>query len=282
MLKIGRRSFLGLVAASAGVSYARSLSTVGVQLYTVRTIIGADPLGVLRSIEQIGYKEVELSTTDLDRVSAALKQTSLKPVSLHLDAALFTSRTDGIPAAIDDAAKRGLQWVVCPFGAPTDAGHLEVVRKLGDALNKAGETARRAGLRLAYHNHAFDFTPAGGGTLLDALLATADPKLVSLELDIMWAKVAGVDPVSVLKKYGSRVAMLHLKNLPEGAAQRYDQNVPRTAFREVGNGVIDIPAVLAAAAQTGVQHYFVEQDQTPGNPLVSLRESYDYLHRLNF
>jgi sugar phosphate isomerase/epimerase len=58
--------------------------------------------------------------------------------------------------------------------------------------------------------------------------------------------------------------------------------VPKTAFREVGNGVIDIPAVLSAAAQAGVKHYFVEQDQVPADPVDSLRLSYGYLEKLNY
>jgi sugar phosphate isomerase/epimerase len=142
--------------------------------------------------------------------------------------------------------------------------------------------AQKLGMRMCYHNHAFDFAPSGNGTLLDVLLQATDPKLVSLELDIMWAQVAGAPPVGVLKKYGERIALLHLKNVAPGTAQRYNETVPATAFREVGNGVIDIPAVLSAAAQTSVKHYFVEQDQTPGDPLDSLRQSWEYLTKLNY
>jgi sugar phosphate isomerase/epimerase len=137
-------------------------------------------------------------------------------------------------------------------------------------------------MQLCYHNHAFDFAPSGDGTLLDVLLGEADPKLVSLELDIMWAHVAGVEPVSVLKKYGERIALIHLKNIAPGIGKQYNESVPKTAFREVGNGAIDIPAVLAAASDAHVQHYFVEQDQTQGDPVNSLRESYRYLESLSF
>ena len=157
-----------------------------------------------------------------------------------------------------------------------------MMRRLGETLSKAAEMAQKLGMQLCYHNHAFDFEPSGDGTLLDVLFQGTDPKLVGLELDIMWAQVAGLDPVSVLEKYGSRVALLHLKNVAGGIEKRYNETVPREAFREVGNGVIPIPAVLAAAARLGVKHYFVEQDQTPGDPLASLRESYSYLKTLSF
>jgi sugar phosphate isomerase/epimerase len=273
MPSLGRRAFLSLAAASAVPSFARRLNAIGVQLYTVRTILPRDPLQVLRALEQIGYREVELTMDNLDRVFPALKQTALKPIGLHLDASLFVHRQEQIPAALDNARKCEVEYVTCPYVDPPDRGGADVVKKLGDTLNKAGEMSRKLGMRLCYHNHAFDFAPSGNGTLLDVLLEATDPKLVSLELDIMWAQVAGVAPVSVLKKYGGRIALLHLKNVAEGTEKRYDESVPKTAFREVGNGAIDIPAVLSAAAQTSVKHYFVEQDQVPGDPIDSLRQS---------
>ena len=282
MQSIGRRTFLSLAAASAVPSFARTLGVVGVQLYTVRTVLPEDPLKVLRALEQIGYREAELNMDNLDKVFPALKQTSLKPISLHLDSTLFVSGQAKIPAALDAAKTREVAYVVCPYVAPADRGGEDMMKKLGETLSKAGEMSQKLGMHLCYHNHAFDFAPAGSGTLLDALLQATDPKLVSLELDIMWAQVAGLEPVAVLKKYGNRVALLHLKNVAEGTEKRYDETVPKTAFREVGNGVIDIPAVLSAAAQAGVKHYFVEQDQVPADPVDSLRQSYQYLAKLNY
>jgi sugar phosphate isomerase/epimerase len=141
--------------------------------------------------------------------------------------------------------------------------------------------SRNNGLTLCYHNHAFEFEPAGQGTLFDVLMQAADPKLVAIELDIMWTQVAGVDPVSALKKYGNRVLLMHLKNVSKDVATQYHEKVPREAFKEVGNGVIDVAAVLKAAQAAGVKHYFVEQDQSP-DPLASLRESYQYLAKLDY
>ncbi len=62
----------------------------------------------------------------------------------------------------------------------------------------------------------------------------------------------------------------------------FKESVDRGAFKEVGSGVIDWPAVLRAAASSGVQHYFVEQDQTPGDPVESLRQSFGYLSKLQY
>lgn len=283
MTHINRRSFLA-TALAAAAAQARTLKTIGVQLYTVRSILPEKPLETLKALEQIGFREAEFTAAGIDKVWPALKETpSLKPVSLHMDTSLFTRQQEKLPAALDDAKQRGFEYVVCPYIAPADRGGVDMIRKLGETLNKAGELCNKAGLHLAYHNHAFEFQPQdNGGNLLDVLMQTADPKLVNLELDIMWSTVAGVDPVSVLKKYKNRIVMMHLKNVAPGVEKRYNESVPKTAFRDVGNGVVDIPAVLKAAADAGVKHYFVEQDQTPGDPVDSLRQSFEYLQKLNY
>jgi sugar phosphate isomerase/epimerase len=277
-----RRQFLAAAGASALPLTAARLKTVGVQLYTLRNIIDDKPLEVLQALEQTGFRECEVIQGNMEKIWPALKQTKLKPVSLHLSTPLFTRDQAKLPAALEDAKKRGFSFVVCPYIAPEDRGGVDVIKRLGETLNKAGEICAKSGLNLAYHNHAFEFEPAGDGTLLDVLLKTSDPKLVTLELDIMWARVAGVDPVSLLRKYGRRVTLMHLKNVRADVGPQFHEKVPREAFREVGNGAVDIAAVLKAAQAAGVRHYFVEQDQTPGNPLDSLKQSYGYLEKLTF
>ncbi len=281
MHPIGRRSFLTIAAASALPLSAKALDSVGVQLYTVRRILPKKPLETLKAIEQIGYREVEATADNIDSIWPSLRQTSLKPVSEHLDTELFLRQQAKLPAAIEDARKRGFEYVVCPWIEPRDRGGVDMIRKLGDTLNKAGELCRKAGLTLCYHNHAFEYQPTPEGRLLDVLMKSTDPKLVSLELDVMWAHVGGVDPVSVLKQYGARIPLVHLKNVAADVKPRFNENIPQAAFKELGNGAVDIPSVLRAAAQAGVKHYFVEQDETPGDPLESLRASFQYLQSLS-
>src|SRR5579884_322063 len=189
MRNVSRRGFLGTVAASTRAVFGRTLKTVGVQLYTVRTVLPEKPLETLKAIEQIGYREVEATAAGLDKIWPALKQTSLKPVSVHLATDLFTHNQDQLPAALDDAKQRGFAYVVCPYIPPNQRGGPDVMRTLGENLTKAGEKSSARGLRLCYHNHAFEWAPSGNGTLLDVLLQAADPNLVGLELDVMWAAV---------------------------------------------------------------------------------------------
>jgi hypothetical protein len=136
--------------------------------------------------------------------------------------------------------------------------------------------------RLPYANHAFEFRAIGSSTPWELITGQTDKGLVGFELDIFWLSVAGHDPVDMLKRYAGRVPLLHVKNKPEGIPVQFNETVPAGAFREVGNGVLNIAGILGAATDNGVKHFFVEQDQTPGNPVGSLRQSYDYLRKLTF
>jgi sugar phosphate isomerase/epimerase len=284
MTSLSRRNFLAAIGSTAAsaAAFASTLKTVGVQLYTVRSIIDDKPLETLKALDEIGYREAEVIMGNMEKIWPSLQQTKLKPVSLHMDTQLFTVNQAQLPAALESAKKHGMEYVVCPYIAPKDRGGADVMKRLGETLNKAGQTCSSMGLQLCYHNHAFEFESSGSTTLLDILLGATDPKLVQLELDIMWAQVGGPGAIAVLKQYKGRIPLMHVKNVAAGTAQRFNESVPKTAFAEVGKGMIDVAAVLKAAGPAGVKHYFVEQDQTSGNPLDSLRGSFDYLHKLNF
>lgn len=278
-----RRSILASAALALPTLEAKTLKSFGAQLYTLRSIINDKPLETLKSLESLGYTEAELIRGNLDKIWDALKQTRLKPVSLHIDTSYFFKDIDKLNPTLDDAKAKGIQYVVCPYIAPADRGGVDVIKRLADTLNKTGERAKSAGLKLCYHNHAFEFEPVAGtqDRLLDVLMKNTDPKLVGLELDIMWSQVGGVPPVEVFNKYKGRIPLVHLKNVTKMAPQ-YNERVPKEAFQSVGTGVIEIAPVLRAAFASGAKHFFVEQDQTPGNPLDSLKQSAEYLKTLSY
>jgi sugar phosphate isomerase/epimerase len=281
-----RRGFLqagGLAAALAARGSAKSLSTIGVQLYTVRTVLPAKPLETLKAIEAIGYKEIEATQAGVEPMWSALKQTKLKPVSVHFDSKAVTQGSESDLAKIaDDMKKRGFSFGVMPYLPPAERGKLDVIKKLADKLNSAAEVCRKAGLKFAYHNHAFEFEPMEGTTPFQTLLKNTDPKLVGIELDVFWVTVGGNDPVKLLGELKGRVPLIHLKDVETGMKNQYNETVPKTAFKEVGSGTMGWAAILQAAGAAGVQHYFVEQDQTPGDPIESLKKSYAYLSKLSY
>lgn len=278
-----RRSWLlsaaGLSAASLawGAGFRHPL---GAQLYTVRSVIGKAEDETLRRIGEIGYREVETTgRDDLDRIGPMLEKYKLKAVSTHLDSNMLSGgKTADLAPAIATAKKHGVEYLVFPYLPPSERGDADGYRKLADKLNDAGRQVHGAGLTFCYHNHAFEFGGKAGERPIDILNERLDKKLVNFELDLFWVSVAGNDPVEMLKLYKGRVPLVHLKDKLAGAPVQYDEKVSKETFKEVGSGSLDFPAILRTAEASGVKHYIVEQDQTPGDPVDSLAKSFKYLH----
>ena len=273
-----RRDFLkGLSGAVAGVGlrtpgadmagWASLLpDAVGVQLYTVRAAMADDPEGTLAALAAIGYAEVEragLAGRTVPEFRGMLERAGLRSVSSHegLDAVL-----DG--PGIDHAAALGQSWIVVP-SLDAERRTPDGYRRTANDFDRAGEAARAAGLRFAFHNHAQEFAPLpDGSTGYATLLARCDPELVSFQMDVFWTVHAGQDPEALFAAHPGRFTSLHVKD--------------RTAsgdMVDVGRGAIDYAAVFAGADRAGVEHLFVEHDQ-PRDPLDSVRVSFDAVHRL--
>ncbi len=282
-----RRQFIHSATAAAALPaallFARRLQVIGVQLYTVRSVLPEKPAETLGAIKAIGYREVEATYGGLDRIWPAVEASGLKAVSVHLDNTLMNAdKEDDLARAIDQVKKWGFSYAVFPYLPPAERGGLSKIHELCAKLNRAGEKCRAAGLRFCYHNHAFEFQPMEGTTGFQVMIDSLDPKLCGFELDCFWVSVAGHNPAQLLHQLSGRVPLVHLKDKPAGFPVQYTETVPRATFKEVGKGSIDWPAVLRAAASAGVEHYFVEQDQTPGDPIDSLRQSYTYLSTLDY
>ena len=146
---------------------------------------------------------------------------------------------------------------------------------LADALNRAGEACAAAGLRFGYHNHEFEFEPAGDlgeGTLYDFLAARTDPALVSLQIDLYWLGVTGRDPVEFIDRFAGRAPLLHMKDLAAGGSN--DDAV-------IGEGTMPWPAIVEASRRAGTEWYIVEQDNpSPADPLADVERSLHNLKRL--
>jgi sugar phosphate isomerase/epimerase len=279
-----RREFLqaATLAALSATARAEKLKAIGVQLYTVRTILPQKPAETLNAIRAIGYQEIEATWANFDKIWPMVQASGLKAVSMHVDNTLMGKGADEMSRVVDQLKFWGFQYAVHPYVPVNERGGPDVIKALAEKLNTFGEKCHAAGIQAAYHNHAFESAPAGNETLFQVLIDNTDKRYVGFELDCFWLSVAGNDPVQFIKKLSGRVPLLHCKDKAAGTEQRFDESVPRTAFKEVGNGVLDWPAILRAANAAGVKHYFVEQDQTPGDPLESIRQSYNYLSKLNF
>ncbi|HUB81355.1 MAG TPA: sugar phosphate isomerase/epimerase [Bryobacteraceae bacterium] len=279
-----RRDFLQTAALAALSTTARAmqLKAIGVQLYTVRDVLPQKPAETLNAIRAIGYQEVEATWAGYDKLRPMVEASGLKAVSIHIDTAIVSKDDGEMSRAVDQAKNWGFQYLVYPYVNPNERGGADVMKAFAAKLNRFGEKVHAAGMEFAYHNHAFESTPVGDKTLFQILIDNTDKKYVGFELDCFWLAVSGNDPAEFIRKLSGRVHLLHCKDVDRGTERRFNEGVPRTAFKEVGSGILDWPVILHAANSEGVKHYFVEQDQTPGDPLNSLRMSYKYLSTLNF
>jgi sugar phosphate isomerase/epimerase len=290
-----RREWLSLAVAgglqATAAPFAQTAKSAGrpwgVQLYTVREQIATDPAATLKAIADIGYRELEVLQDTLSTVAPLAKKLGLAMPSIHIDPQFALAEDEAKNAArlaqvIDSAKASGAGYLVMAY-IPPDRRPANVAgyQSLGARLNRLGEQVAKGGLHLAYHNHAFEFsTLPSGQRALDVLAAATDPGLVKLEVDVFWVSVAGADPVDLIKKHSSRVTLLHLKDKAPGVGPMLNENVPPSGFAELGSGTVDFPRVLEAGRAVGVEHYFVEQDLAPGNPIDSLRRSLAYLQRI--
>jgi sugar phosphate isomerase/epimerase len=283
--ELGAAALLGATRTFAAAPAFRG--PIGVQLYTVRDVLKTAPEETIHAIAALGYTEVEVTlNSDFASLLPLLKKNNLDAVSCHFDTPLITgdwSARKQAPsstwnAAVEEAHAAGIRYMVMPYLRPTERGGPDVYRRLADQLNHAAPLCQKSGMTLAYHNHAFEFQPVEGIRPFDILMDRLDFKLVKFELDVFWVSTAGQDPVDMLKHYAGRVALLHLKDRAKGAPVQFSEEaVAHDAYKEVGSGSLDFPAILLAARAAGVQHYFVEQDYCPGNPIDSLRKSYQFL-----
>ncbi len=294
--RIDRRDFIAGTAASFGsLLVGRSAPVgslkLGVQLYTVRQSLSRAPEETLARIAAIGYRNVEVLSQGLRQMLPLLRRYDLKPASGHFQAPLVTGNWDAWRASVPDpprkfdwndavqlAAEASLKYMVISYLMPGERGkNLDYYREFAEKMNKAGEASRAAGIKLCYHNHAFEFQPMEGSTPMKVFMDALDPALVGLEFDVFWGSAAGVAPETVLRDYSGRVPLIHLKDKSAELGQVFHERVPPESFKEVGSGVLDIPSILDAAHSAGVEYGFVEQDQCPGDPVESLQKSFQYL-----
>jgi sugar phosphate isomerase/epimerase len=294
-----RRTFIesSLAAAAVtsfpfrGLAAAHQVDPIGVELYTVRGLMGTDVPGTIAKIAAIGYKEVETagypalySPKDL---RALFDANGLTAPACHIPYDVVQHR---MPQAIEASHVLGHKYIVCPWIDDSQRASPDGYKRAAELFNKAGEASRKAGIQFGYHNHFWEFLPdksLGDKLPYDFLLESTDPTNLTMELDLCWITVAGKDPLAYFKKYPGRFSLVHVKDLnkipalvPGKSSEKMIDDVS-ASFTAIGGGVIDWKVLLPAAQDVGVKHFFVEND-APKDAIANLTESYAYLSKLRF
>ena len=291
-----RRRFLkSTAAATLSLSLARNswgltmehpyMKKLGLQLWTVRDQMKADAAATMAAIAAAGYRQVETNLEDLERDARLAEENGMTVTSFFNDwrALADPEAKDAVSmeATIEAAKKHNIEHIVFGYIGKHRRESVDHYKLTVENTNRASEQCRDAGVRLCYHNHAFEFEKLDGETSgFDILVNEFDSELVEFELDVFWVKIGGWDPVATMRKLGKRISQLHLKDLKEGTPVIYDEGeVPNDAFQELGNGTIDMKEVIELAQELGVDQCHVEQDQSP-DPLKSIVTSIDHLRAI--
>lgn len=257
---ISRRTFLASAAALPAA--ATQQLSIGLEIYSLRDNAEKDLPATLAIIRKFGFAEVEVSAL-YGRTAAEFRRL-LDGNSLHATSMMaeYGRLAKAVGSVADDAHTLGAGYVVCGT-LPHKKKHL-AVEDCGPAaenLNRWGETLAKSGLQCCYHTHGIEFDSASDGTVFDTLAKRCDPKFANFEMDIFWIVYARQDPAKLLHKYPGRFPLMHVKDLrkdtPLGGSPG---DVLEEASVPLGKGLVDIPAALQAAKETGVRHYYIEDE----------------------
>jgi sugar phosphate isomerase/epimerase len=277
-----RRTFLAGALSVLPASARRIVSQrMGIEIYSLRYKAEKDLPGTLGIIRKFGFEDMEVGNL-YGRTAAEFRKlldnNGLKASSMMAEHDRLANKIESVA---EDAHTLGVQYVVCS----TIPHHnkklaVEEARAAADDLNRWGEHLAGSGLHCCYHTHGIEFEPGPDGTVFDTLAKRTDPKFANFEMDIFWIVYAYQDPGKLMHRYTGRFPLMHIKDIRKGTKLggspgdvREEESVP------LGQGLVDFPPALSAARDTGVRHYYIEDEAVDAERQIP--ESLRYLETLH-
>ena len=286
-----KKSTLALVGSSvlSKIPFANPLhlkdnEIVGIQLYSVRDDMKKDPLGTLKQLAAMGYKNVEHANYNdrkfygytpvefkkiLDDLGMKMPSGHTVMGNLHWDETK-KQFTDLWKYTVEDAAILGQQYVISPWLDNRYRKDRNALLGFMEVFNKSGELCNKSGMKFGYHNHDFEFSEKlDGQVLYDIMLSNTDPKLVIQQLDTGNLYNGGANAMEVVKKYPGRFLSLHVKDEIAAASgnEKYESTI-------LGAGIVNVKEVIDEVRKTTKNvHYIIEQESYQGKtPLDCAKE----------
>ena len=259
----------------------------GLALYTLRDTMAKNPRGVLQTVADMGYRNIEAAGYADGKFygmapaafQSFLDSIGLTPMSSHHGDVTL----ENADRHIADAVAAGFTYFVIPIPpmghfrydeATRTLGMSEDVAEVSRILNEIADKCHAAGIRCLYHNHDFEFRPNAAGVVpMDYFVENSDPEKLNFQMDLYWVTRAGGDPVAYFEKYPGRWYAWHVKDMDD-----------QQRFAPVGQGSIDFARILDQAEQAGMKTYFVEQDATfdGQQPIEAVQISHAALAEIGF
>jgi len=263
-----RRSFLALSAALPWVLNARAGAKIplGLESYSVRDALKADPQGTVRAVAGMGYQAIEFhgpyfewTETQTKDMRKLLDELGMRCFSTHNSYEYFSAENLG--KARDRNLILGSKYVVMASSKPKPG--LEGWKGVAEVLNSVAEQLEPSGLKTGYHNHQPEFTPMEGQRPIEILAKYTKPS-VMLQLDIGTCIAAGSDPVAWIRANPGRILSIHCKDWSPEAGKGYT-----VLF---GEGAADWKAIFEAAESGGgVECYLMEQEGSRFSELETVK-----------
>jgi len=241
---------------------------VGAQLIIWGQRASSDLTGVLDEVALLGYDGIEASPDTFKDVldpKAMLASRGLSLAGLHMN--VGSAGTEAVGNALAILGKADSRYLMFSGAGGRENSEENYLRN-SKKLEEFGELPRKQGVTVCYHNHWHEIVNNAKGT--QTILESTDPEHVALCVDTYWVRCGGLSPVEFIKENAERVAFLHLKDGTEEGMRRYE-------FLELGQGVVDFPAVIEAVKPLDVEWAVVEQDRTDKTPKESMAISRKYL-----
>jgi sugar phosphate isomerase/epimerase len=239
---------------------------IGLQLYSIREAAEKDFLGTIELVGDMGYRGIQFAgffntpTNDLKKV---MDQKGIVPAGSHINPLVFESLEDQLDEVLQFNNEIGNNLIICPSISEELRKTRDDYKRRADAFNKIGTKCKQNGFIFAYHNHNFEFDLFNNERGFDILFENTDPELVKIELDCYWATYAGLDPTSIIKKYGDRIVSLHIKDLKHVNGEKRSI--------EIGSGELDFSGLVKVGQDNGIKWFIVEQEQFDADPMESCK-----------
>jgi len=277
---------------------------IGVQMMMLKEKV--EELGAyetMKKLHELGFTAVEVSQIPMTKENVAELKRASEEFGIKI-AALSAGLEPMLPGAKGETLSNDFDKIVndcktlnCNFirigMLPLNImGDKDEIMAFIDRAEAMAERLAEHGIELYYHTHHIEFQKYDGEYLLD-LMKNNTTKL-GFELDVHWIQRAGVNPVEFVKQYKGRISLLHLKDYRIGdldvneddlkdMGQFFHKFTNLIEFAEVGEGNLDMPAIMEAGLESGAQYFLIEQDDTYGrDPFDCLETSANNLRKLGY
>lgn len=274
---------------------------LGVQSMTIKDKFAElGPYETIRQLAELGYKTLEVSqipmtaetireikkaSEDFGVEVAAISGNLVNPVNGEGDCL-----EDNLVVFIDQCQLLNCHYIRIGMLPVIFFENKQSIINFAERAEAVAKLLAKEGIKLCYHNHHHEFHKFDGQYILDIIFEHAPS--IGLEFDVYWGQRGGVNPIEIIRQHPGRVDLIHLKDykVEQLSASYFDQmragdyQAVHQAFSQnchfaaLGEGNLNLLAIIDVAVENGSKYFFVEQDETYGqDTMACLETSIGYL-----